>query len=680
MFKNLLQAISRPPPANSTKKPAIASKSTTTLMQKGFSLHQAGELAQAREIYKHILELDPTDYDALYLLGALTRDSGDKEQATRLFSEAISINDTITIFHTALGELWLEKRDWANAERAFRRAAELAPNDGEIWNNLGAALEGLGRIDEAITAFQKALKVQVTLAQAHYNLARQLLSKGQETAAETHFTNVVTLSPNHVPSHLALARIAHAKKFFSAAENHCRTALAAEPENQDACIGLANALAEQGLYAEARPLYEKIKGKSDISAIYYNIGLCEQHIGNPGNAEAAYRRAIELAPDARMAYHNLGIVLMEARRISEALAAFKTALELDPTVADIYVNISSAYQSQRQYEKALTYLNQGYKCDPKNPDIHWNRALALLAMGRLAEAWEDYEWRWDIKMLSKHKRNLARPQWRGEIALGSSLLIHTEQGLGDSLNFIRYATLAAQRCLRVHVLCQPPLTKLFASVEGIASVIPEEEGKELPPYDLHIPLLSLPGVFRTSLETIPANVPYIHPAPDRIAAWKDIIGHSRELKVGLVWAGGTYFKNDRERSCTLSMFAPLATIPGVHFYSLQKGPAADQCQTPPEGMNLEDLSPLLEDFSETAAAISCLDLVISVDTAVAHLTGAIAKPVWTLLAYANDWRWLEHREDSPWYPTMRLFRQASPGAWEEVFEQVKNALRIKASE
>ena len=302
---------------------------------------------------------------------------------------------------------------------------------------------------------------------------------------------------------------------------------------------------------------------------------------------------------------------------------------------------------------------------PDNAVFHWNLSLALLLSGNFEEGWKEYEWRQKVKDFPN--RIVSQPLWDGSDIAGQTILLQAEQGYGDTIQFIRYASMVAQRGANVIVSCQNELTSLLKKVDGIHHVAGYHE--PIPEFDVYCPLLSLPLIFHTTVESIPAHVPYIKPEPSLFQHWRaKIQNHVSRLKIGLVWAGR------EQRSCPLELFTPLAEIHYSTFYSLQKGEAAEQAKNPPEGMKLIDYTEDIHDFSDTAAFIENLDLVISVDTAVAHLAGALGKPVWTLLPFVPDWRWLLNRDDSPWYPTMRLFRQPSPGDWESVIARIAQDL------
>ncbi len=321
---------------------------------------------------------------------------------------------------------------------------------------------------------------------------------------------------------------------------------------------------------------------------------------------------------------------------------------------------------ERDYERAI-------KHKPDYAQAHLNRSFALLLTEKLEEGWHEYEWRLHIK---GHSIGTAmQPMWDGKSLNGKSILIQTEQGFGDIIQFVRYLPMVKAQGGRVTIECPKSLFRLLENCAGIDKIIETTSGNEsFEQFDVHVPLLSLPGIFGTKLDSIPSDIPYISIDTMLEEHWRIRLNDNNNIKIGIVWAGNRHHKNDRNRSCTLVDFANLSSIPGISLYSLQKGSASIENNNSAEGMNIINLENELDDFADTAAVIANLDIVISIDTAVVHLSGAIGKPVWTLLPFDPDWRWLLNREDSPWYPGMRLFRQTQPNDWTTVFEQVKENL------
>jgi len=327
-------------------------------------------------------------------------------------------------------------------------------------------------------------------------------------------------------------------------------------------------------------------------------------------------------------------------------------------------------------DEAIAACRQAIALNPDYAEFHFNLALSLLTSGDFQQGWEEYEWRWKCKEFPSPARDFAQPQWDGCPLEGRTLLLHTEQGHGDALQFIRYFPLVEQRGGKILIECYAELQRLFRTTAGRCQVV--VRGQPLPAFDLHSPLLSLPRVFGTNLANIPNTVPYLRADPEDAGRWqRRLADDSALVKVGLAWAGRPTHTNDRNRSIKLARLAPLGQLPGVRFFSLQKGEVAAEAKTPPPGMELVDWTEELKDFAETAALIANLDLVVAVDTAVVHLAGAMGKPVWVLLPFGSDWRWLLERQDSPWYPSMRLFRQSRIGDWDSVIARVVEALSLQ---
>jgi hypothetical protein len=401
--------------------------------------------------------------------------------------------------------------------------------------------------------------------------------------------------------------------------------------------------------------------------------LLEQ--GRLDEAAAWCRRAIILKPDQPDAYVSLGTAYKEQGRLSEAVSCFRTALDLDPDFAGAHNNLSNVLRDQGHLDEAIAYFRTAISLKPDFADAHNNLAMALLARGDMSAGWEEYEWRWKTPHLIRAGRGFTQPQWCGEAAAGHVLLIHAEQGFGDTLQFCRYAALASARGLRVVLEVQPPLVRLLRSLPGVERVM--ARGEALPEFDLHCPMLSLPRAVGTTLETIPSAGSYLQADPLGVASWERRLAAMDRpgLRVGLVWAGNPRRHSpaaaalDARRSIAPQRLAPLLDLPGLHWLSLQKdGPAA------PEAFALTDFMAGMDDFADTAALVATLDLVISVDSAMAHLAAALGKPVWVLDRFDPCWRWLTGRRDSPWYPTLRLYRQPQPGDWDSVLAEVVHDL------
>jgi FKBP-type peptidyl-prolyl cis-trans isomerase 2 len=376
--------------------------------------------------------------------------------------------------------------------------------------------------------------------------------------------------------------------------------------------------------------------------------------------------ADEISPSATV-YYNLGVSLHEKGQLDKAIAFYKLAIEDSPKFADVCFSLGNVYLMKGQFDEAEKFYQRAVEINPDYAEAHWNVALLNLLLGNFEEGWKGFQWRWKLEDVPQ--RSFSRPLWDGSDISGRTILLHAEKGISDTIQFIRYAPLVAQRGAKVIVECQRELIILLKNVEGIWKII--THGEQLPEFDLYSPLLSLPLVFNTTLETIPEKIPYISVDPTIIQKWHERITLDiSKLKIGLVWSGSSESEYDREHLCPLEMFSPLAQFDEIIFYNLVKGEAVEQAKNPPKGVKFVDYTEEIQDLSDCASLIENLDLVISVDSEVAHLAGALGKPVWTLLPFVPDWRWLLNREDSPWYPTMRLFRQPSSGDWEPVIASI----------
>ena len=417
--------------------------------------------------------------------------------------------------------------------------------------------------------------------------------------------------------------------------------------------------------------------RPDLPDAHANHAKVLNDLKRSDEALASADRAIVLQPDFAAAHNHRALALFDLRRLDEALAAADHAIALDPDYPEAHNSRAITLFDLRRLEEAVASCERAIAIRPDFAAAHLNRATSLLSLGDLRQGFEEYRWRWQVNGFQPAIARL-RPAWEGQDLTGKSILVYGEQGFGDHLQFSRFVPRVAAMARRTALVTEPALVALFRrSYPGVeVSAAVDDEAA----FDFQVALMDLPSAFGTTLATIPTKVPYLAADPERAAEWVKRLSGRDGLKVGLVWAGDTHAGRpagaavDRRRSLRLDQFAPLAAIDGVTFVSLQKGEPSAQSASPPPGLRLIDLTGDLRDFSDTAALIEALDLVIAVDTAVAHLAGALAKPVWILSRYEGDWRWLNGREDSPWYPTARLFHQRAAGAWDEVVDRVAAAL------
>ncbi len=506
---------------------------------------------------------------------------------------------------------------------------------------LGLSLAQQGRLDEAVVHFRAALGMRPDFAQAHHNLGIALAQQGKLEEATCCLREAVRLLPGYAEAHGNLANVLTSLKQYD-----------------DAVAG----------YKEALRL------KPDAAEFANNLGSLLTKLGRIGEAVVFLEHAVRLRPAFTEAHNNLGLARIEQGHLTEAESCYREALRHRPGDAPALSNLANVLKDQGRWDEAFATFELALWHDPDSPSIHWNRALAWLEQGDFEKGWAEYEWRW--RRPQTPPRPLPFPAWDGAPLAGRSLLLYMEQGLGDMIQFLRYAPLVQARGGRVVVQAPAFLLPLFSTCPGIDELV--AEGNPLPDCHLHAPLLSLPRLFGTTLETIPAAVPYLAADPERLASWRARLAAYPEFKVGVVWQGNPHHVWDRHRSVPLTRLAPLAAVPGVRLFSLQKGPGVEQIAPAAKQLPVTVLADQLDaagGFLDTAAVMQCLDLVITVDTAAAHLAGALGVPVWAALARVMDWRWLRDREDSPWYPTMRLFRQPAAGDWGAVFRRMAAELQ-----
>ena len=477
---------------------------------------------------------------------------------------------------------------------------------------------------------------------------------------------------------LAIAVQHHQAGRLQAAEQVYRQILAVEPALAEAHNNLGVALQDQGKPDEAVACYRRaLTLKPGFTEAHNNLGNALKCRGQLDEAIASYRRALELKPEFAQAHYNLGNAFQEQGNLDDAVACYCRALELKPDHAGTHYNLGNALKDQRKLDHALACFRRALELNPDHAEAHWTRAFTWLLAGDWQRGWPEYEWRWRTKEFVL--RRFPQPWWEGESLAGKTILLHAEQGLGDTIQFVRYAPLVKQRGATVVVACQEPLVRLLEGCAGIDQLVAHVE--DVRAFDLHAPLLSVPGILKTSLETIPAKVPHVVAKPELVEQWRARLADLDGFRVGITWQGNPEFRGDRFRSIPLGHFAPLARIRGVRWISLQKGVGSQQLAEVRDRFPVVDLGSRLQDFTDTAAVMKNLDLVITSDTAAAHLAGALGVPVWVALSFAADWRWLLDRSNSPWYPTMRLFRQRKWGNWRDVFQAIEKALseRLQAS-
>ncbi|MEG4088553.1 tetratricopeptide repeat protein [Microcoleus sp. Pol12B4] len=635
----------------------------------GVDLQQQADFGGAIECYERAIASDPNYAAAHSNLGVLKQQAGRLTEAIAHYRQALFIDGNLGETASNLGSALAEAGETEEAIAQYERALSLNPNCAEALINLGLLREEQGDVAEAISCYEQAIQINPNCAVAYLNLGIALETQGEEGKAIANYERAIAIEPNYVD---ALNRLAYASirqgKIPDAIAYHDR-ALALQPNLAETELAFATSLSSPDKLDEDLAICQQAIQELPASAqAYCNLGIVLHKQGKIEDAIACYQQALSLKPDFPEALNNLGKAFEEAGKMAEAIDCYRRAIELKPGYIHPLTSLASALHDRGQLADAVTCYSQAVKFNVANPEAHLNLGLALLLSGDFQRGFSEYEWRLLVKEKQFRRHNFIQPLWDGKDLDGKTILLCPEQGLGDAIQFIRYADLVKQKGGRVIVWCLPDLQRLFAQLSGIDALIVNPE--DAPDFQVRAQLMSLPHLLGTTLETIPAKVPYLAPPPHG----EFTLSPTPNLKVGIVWSGNPKNSQNKVRSLPLTLLTKLLDIPGADFYSLQQEMTADD-RAFLEPMPVTDLSFYLHDLADTAAAISALDLVISVDTCVAHLAGALGKPVWILLCFIPDWRWMLQRDDSPWYPTARLFRQSTAGDWEGVLEEAALALR-----
>jgi len=672
------------------------------MLKDAFALHSQGKFAEAERAYAEILRQQPGHFQALYLSGVLALQRGHTMRGMELLQESLKREPRQPLAHRDLGNALQQMQRFAEALASYDKSLALKPDQSDLYNNRGIALTSLGRFDEALESYGRAITLKPDYAQAYNNRGTVLSGRGRAAEALADFSKAIALDPNYVKAITNRASVLAALGRHDEALKDCDRAIALNPTNADPHHQRGNVLIGQARADAALESFDRALALDPgLSSAHTGRGTALAMLGRPQDALGAHERAVALDPNSAIAHTNRGAVLARLQRHYEALEAHDRALVLDPQSAlahsnrgtalglldrpeeglasldraltiqpdltQAHINRGNFLIDLKRHDDALESFDRAIALNPDTADAHFGKAQTLLARGQYKDAWPVYEWR---------KRRVApdafhgggRPEWTGqEDIAGKILFIEAEQGLGDTIQFCRFAKLAADRRARVILMVQKSLMGLLQTLD------PRIEIVSAPPsvFDYYIPLLSLPLAFGTEVAAIPAATPYLHAEPALAGRMRERIG-SIGLKIGLCWQG-SYIAGTR--SFPLRALENIARLPGVRLISLQKGAGTEQLDALPDGMRVETLgNDFPQDFGDTAATMDAMDLIISCDTSVAHLAGALGRATWVALPYAADWRWLLDREDSPWYPGMQLFRQPKRGDWSGLFEKIRENL------
>jgi tetratricopeptide (TPR) repeat protein len=638
-------------------------------------------MADAEHHWRECLRVKP-DYAEVYgSLGALFKSLGRLSAAKAMYRQLISLRPDDTDAHHHLGGVLYGLGYQQDAEAAYRQSVALRPDHAEAHYNHGIVLRELGRPHEAEAAFRAALRGLHEHAEVHNNLGSVLVELGRHAEADAAFREALTIRPQYPEALNNLGGVLKAAHRLAEAELACRLALAIRSAYPEAHLNLGAVLMDLGRLPEAEAAYrEALACRPDYAEAHYNLGIALFKLERLTEAEHAYREAIRCHPGLTHAHNNLGCVLRLLDRLPEAIDAFRQALDVRPEMAEAHYNLGTVLAQLRQLPEAESAYRLALASRADYGDARFGLAVLLLGMGRFDEGWALYECRYQQPGFIHHKTRemLSCPQWSGDSLAGKSLLIWQEDGLGDMLQFSRYfALLKAQGAARIAFACVPALHRLMARVDGVDAVFDHSAAlARVSDYDCWTSPLSAPLYLRTSIDTIP-RAARLELEPALLEQWRpalDALPPGR--RIGVVWKGNAKHHNDANRSIpSLATLAPLWSVPGLSFVSLQKGQGEDEARQPPAGQPLLDLGSKVGDFADSAAIIAQLDLVICVDTSIAHLAASLGKACWVMLPAKDiDWRWMHERDDSPWYPhTLRLFRRAPHEDWSSSVERVRQA-------
>jgi tetratricopeptide (TPR) repeat protein len=675
----------------------------------GLTLMWQNRLEEAITSIRRAIELTPTLADAHNNLGLALAARGQTTDAVECYRRALQFDpnhqNAQTNLNRALGQ---------SAQRPpgspWTSPPSNADRQAEAYNEQAVQYFHEGRLQDAIAAFQQAIRVQPNHADAHGNLGNIYYYQGRHDEAVASYRRAIALNPTSGLFHSNLGNVLAEQKKFEEAETVCREAVRLQSADPGSHNNLGNALKGQGKLDEAVASYHQaLRLEPNSPDTYYNLGLVLAEQNKHGDAVVSYREAIRLKPDYVDAIAALAAALVDQKQLDEGIAVARQALQLSPDCAlarwalgvghmekdeplmalgcfeeaarlkpdfvDAHWARGAALMAQNRARDAIPALDAALRLEPAHPNSHFGRGLAYLLLGDLGTGFSEYEWRSKCKEAGSGA--IPGPVWDGSPLGGRTILLHAEQGLGDTIHFVRYASLVKKRGGTVIVQCQPALTRLLARAAGIDRII--AQGSPLPDYDVHASLLSLPSILRTTSATVPADVPYVTADERLVERWRQELDALPGFRVGISWQGSREHERDRFRSIPLHEFAPLAEVEGVRFLSLQKGYGSDQLREIAGRFPVIDWTDRLDEaagpFMDTAALMKSLDLIITSDTANAHLAGALGVPVWVVLSFNPDWRWQLDREDSPWYPTMRLFRPRARTGWQEVIQRVASELQ-----
>lgn len=643
------------------------------LLNRGLVLNTLGRTLEALASFESAIALDAKLAEAHNNRAVLLASLGRQEDALKSYRKALLLEPRDAGMRFNLGSLLKELGRFDEALVSFDAAIAIKPDYAEAMCNRGAVLHSMSRLEDALDSFDRALALRPDISEAHFNRGNVLRELQRFDEALGSYDCALAARPDYAEALCNRGAVLRNMKHFEEALECLARALALQPDSARAHLERGDVLRELDRFDEALASYDlAVAARTDCAEALCNRGVALTKLHRYEEALASYDRALALLPDDPVVLRNRGGALSGLKRFGEALATYEHVLALRPDAADLPDTLNNrglALKELHRFDVAQASFHCAYARDPDHVEARWNEALLQLLLGDFSRGWAGYEWRWHREPVIRAPRDFPQPLWRGEQTIeGRTILVHSEQGLGDTIQFSRYVPLLAARGAHVIFEVQRPVHLLMRGLAAHVAV----RGEPLPAFDCHCPLLSLPLAFDTRLDTIPAGTPYLHAPSPAARAWEARLQAHRRPRIGLVWSGNPDHTNDHNRSMSLRALSPLLKL-NATFVSLQKDVRAADAAVLIEYSDILDFGGALTDFSETAALVSQLDLVITVDTSVAHLAGALGKPVWVLVTHVPDWRWLLDRDDSPWYPSARLFRQSEARDWDEVMVRVRDA-------
>ena len=614
-------------------------KVMTSEVQKQFSEALAAlndrDLRTAENKFRSVLDLEKGNIPALNLLTAVLMSLGRFNEAEPFIAKAVVLNNTSDVSFYNYGLIAKQLKKPKLAYEQFTRALQLNSSVAETWNNRGTVCNDLETYELAIADFNKAIELNQKYAAAHANKGKSLAHLKRYDEAFTAYEKALSIKPNLENAWLGKGNVFSDLKRYDEALTTYDQALSIKPNLENAWLGRGNVFCDLKRYDEAF---------------------------------AAYDKALSIKPDLDNAWLGKGNVFCDLKRYDEALTAYDKALSIKPDLENAWLGRGNVFFYKNNDADALTCFDKAIELKPDLAEGHWNKALLKLSLGEFEEGWKLYEWRWETRDFTSPKRDFTQPRWLNNFDInGKTLLVYWEQGLGDTIQFCRYLSLLRDTGAKVVFEVQKPLLSLIKAQNWDCDVI--AYGDAIPPFDAHCPLLSLPLLFNTRVENLPHKTPYIS-IPNNIEFdLKDSLEKSEKPKIGIAWSGNPHFAkgNDVRRPIALSCLSSIMTS-DFDWFRLQKDIRDSDKEALREMSFIVDCSERFASFYETAMLIKNMDLIISIDTSVAHLAGGMGKPVWVLLPFHPDFRWLRDRIDSPWYPTARLYRQTKDGEWADVLD------------